>query len=294
MAAGGGSRPGATRRGANTMSVEIIRQLPPGLHIRHAVFDHDGTITTLRQGWEAIMEPVMVRAILGPDGRSEEERERVTGEVRRLIEETTGIQTLVQMRSLVEMVRDFGFVAERDTLDEHGYKAIYKAELDTMVESRVAHLRTGERSLDEVLVPGVLDFLRELRERGVRLYLCSGTDVEDVARDADLLGIAGHFDGGIHGAVGDIHTEAKRIVLDRIMREIGGAGQVVTFGDGPVETRETRARGGVAVGLATDETSLGRLNPIKRERLIRAGADLIIPDFTGTEGLLSLLGCGRS
>ncbi|MCK4959350.1 MAG: carbohydrate kinase, partial [Planctomycetes bacterium] len=33
--------------------------------IKHAVFDHDGTISILRQGWEAIMEPMMIRAVLG-------------------------------------------------------------------------------------------------------------------------------------------------------------------------------------------------------------------------------------
>ena len=34
-------------------------------HIKHAVFDHDGTISSLRQGWEEIMEPVMMKSILG-------------------------------------------------------------------------------------------------------------------------------------------------------------------------------------------------------------------------------------
>ena len=34
-------------------------------HIKHALFDHDGTISTLRQGWEAVMEPMMIKAILG-------------------------------------------------------------------------------------------------------------------------------------------------------------------------------------------------------------------------------------
>ncbi|MDZ7608056.1 MAG: PfkB family carbohydrate kinase [Cyclobacteriaceae bacterium] len=33
--------------------------------IKHAVFDHDGTISTLRQGWEEIMEPVMIKGHSG-------------------------------------------------------------------------------------------------------------------------------------------------------------------------------------------------------------------------------------
>jgi phosphoglycolate phosphatase-like HAD superfamily hydrolase len=262
------------------MTLQIIRPLPTRLTIRHAVFDHDGTITTLRRGWEAIMEPVMVRAILGDE---------ITDRVRRLIDETTGIQTLVQMRCLVELVREFGRVPEQQILDEHGYKAIYKKALDARVERRIADLRREGR-MDGVLVPGVVEWLGRLRQAGVRLYLCSGTDVEDVIRDADLLGISRWFDGGIHGAVGDVHTEAKRIVLDRIMAQIAQeAGHVVTFGDGPVEIRETRSRGGLAIGVATDETSLGRLNPAKRARLIAAGADIIISDFSQPDRLAECL-----
>ena len=37
--------------------------------IKHALFDNDGTISTLRQGWETIMEPVMIKAILGDQYR---------------------------------------------------------------------------------------------------------------------------------------------------------------------------------------------------------------------------------
>ena len=45
--------------------VELVRELPKDIDIKHAIFDHDGTISTLREGWEHIMEPMMVRAILG-------------------------------------------------------------------------------------------------------------------------------------------------------------------------------------------------------------------------------------
>ena len=34
-------------------------------NIKHVVFDHDGTISTQREGWEDIMQPVMIEAILG-------------------------------------------------------------------------------------------------------------------------------------------------------------------------------------------------------------------------------------
>ena len=108
---------------------------PAGARPAHVVFDFDGTLSTLRQGWEAIMEPVMVRAILGDAERSVsvEAFAAVSAAARDFIDRTTGIQTLVQMQGLVRLVRQFGYVDENDILDERGYKEIYNAELLEMV-----------------------------------------------------------------------------------------------------------------------------------------------------------------
>ena len=48
----------------------VVEELRP----THAIFDNDGTISTLREGWEAIMEPMMIRAILGGGWKKEETR----------------------------------------------------------------------------------------------------------------------------------------------------------------------------------------------------------------------------
>ncbi len=52
--------------------IELIQELPAKASIRHVIFDHDGTISTLREGWEQIMEPLMVRAILGARSMEDE------------------------------------------------------------------------------------------------------------------------------------------------------------------------------------------------------------------------------
>jgi hypothetical protein len=76
------------------------------------------------------------------------------------------------------------------------------------------------------------------------------------------------------------------------MQDIGRANLdgLVMFGDGPVEIRETRRSHGLAIGVASDEVRRFGLNPAKRARLIRAGADLIIPDFSQAPALLRTLG----
>jgi len=105
------------------------------------------------------------------------------------------------------------------------------------------------------------------------------------------MGYADLFEGRIFGAVGDVKVETKRLVLDRIIRERDLSGPAfVTFGDGPVEMRETHKRGGIAVGIASDEPRRFGLNTAKRGRLIRAGADVIVPDFSQIEPLLGVLG----
>ena len=261
-------------------------------HIEHAIFDHDGTISSLRQGWESIMEPVMVRSILGDRYHLVEEVtfHRVLKCVREYIDQSTGIETIQQMHALTEMVREFGFVPEEKILDAKGYKQIYNDALMQQVNYRLEKLSRGELDVFDYMIKGALKFLEMLYRRGVKLYLASGTDREDVIREAERLDCARLFEGRIYGSIGEVTKNTKRIVMETIIRDNRLAGsQLVCFGDGPVELREVKRCGGVAVGVASDEIRRYGLNRTKRSRLIKAGADLLIPDFSQGERLLTLL-----
>lgn len=273
--------------------IEIITTWHKPPEIKHAIFDNDGTISTFRQGWEYIMAPMMVRAILGDryDDAGETTLKKVRSAVDNLIDKTTGIQTLRQMLHLGELVREFGFVAEGDILDAHGYKEIYNEDLIAMVRRREAKLRRGEISTDDLSIKNAIPFLKALHEKGIRLWLTSGTDTADVRHEAEVLGYAYLFEERIFGATGNIDAEAKKMVLDSILDSIGknDAASIITFGDGPVEIRETHKRGGLTAGVASNELRRYGLNPSKRTRLIKAGADIVIPDFAQPEILLGLL-----
>ena len=65
--------------------------------------------------------------------------------------------------------------------------------------------------------------------------------------------------------------------------------ELLVIGDGPVEIRECRKGNGVAIGIASDEVRRYGLNKEKRSRLIKAGANVIIPDFSQGDLLLKLL-----
>ena len=273
--------------------IEVINEWVQPLNIKHAIFDHDGTISTLREGWEHIMQPMMMKAILGTQFQDADEAlyHKVYSRVVDFIDKTTGIQTLVQMKGLVELVKEFGLVPDDQILDEFGYKEIYNDELLKMVREREAKLSRGELSIEDFTLKNAVLLLEKLYKAGVKLYLASGTDEVDVKNEARIMGYDHLFEGGIYGAVGDVTKEAKKIVLDRILNTIGDSknGQVAAFGDGPVEIRETRKREGLTIGIASNEMKRHSLNESKRSRLIKAGADIVIPDFSQLPKLLQLL-----
>jgi rfaE bifunctional protein kinase chain/domain len=273
--------------------IEMINNWPKDLQITHAIFDHDGTISTLREGWEPIMASMMIKAVMGEKYESADRKlyDKVRETVNELIENTTGLQTLAQMDALVHLVQDFGMVPEQDILDRHGYKTIYNQELIRLVRQREEKLSSGELSVDDFTIKNAVYIIEALCNAGIKLYLASGTDQKDVENEARLLGYDSFFDGGILGAVGDIKKDAKKMVLENILKTIGasGYGRILTVGDGPVEIRETRKAGGRTIAVASNEIRRFGLNEKKRTRLIKAGADIIVPDFSQADRLLKLL-----
>ena len=261
-------------------------------HIKHAIFDHDGTISTLREGWEVVMESMMIKMILGEayDDADESLFFKVTERVRDYIDKSVGIQTILQMEALVGLVKEFGIVPQEQILDKFGYKKIYNDELMISVNQRIKKLECGELDIGDYTMKNVVSFLRALKDKGVKLYMASGTDIDDVKNEAQVLGYADLFDGGIYGAVSDIQKFSKKMLIEKIMTENNLHGsELVVFGDGPVEIRECRKRDGIAVGIASDELRRYGLNKEKRTRLIKAGAHLVISDYTQCEQLIKVL-----
>jgi phosphoglycolate phosphatase-like HAD superfamily hydrolase len=213
----------------------------------------------------------------------------IVDEVRRVIDETTGIQTIFQMQVLEKMVRKYGLVPEDKILDPYGYKDIYNDRLMVPVNERMRKLRTGELTIEQVTLRGALDFVKMLRERGVTLYVFSGTDREDVRNEASVVGAAPYFNE-IWGAVRSVEEYSKEKVLKEIIatHDLRGS-QVMVVGDGPVEIRNGKENGCITVGVASDEVAGHGWDERKRERLIKAGSDIMIADFGEGGKLLQYL-----
>lgn len=264
--------------------IEVINPHIDRGRIHFALFDFDGTISLIRQGWQGVMIPMMVE-ILKQTPKHESEAE-LTQIVTDFVTRLTGKQTVYQMIQLAEEVEKRGGVP----LDPLDYKHQYLERLWKRIGDRVADLKAGRKSPEDFIVPGALDILDGMRDRQVTCYLASGTDRPYVLDEAGVLGLPTYFGQHIYGALDDYQSFSKRVVIERILREEALAGpELVAFGDGFVEIEDTKAADGIAVGVASNEATRQGIDTWKRERLIQAGADLIIPDFREHQALMAYL-----
>lgn len=275
---------GATQLLAGT-SIEIVRPLPRGSRPKHVLFDFDGTLSLIREGWPEVMVPMMVEVLQATGtGESPDELYRYC---HNFVMQLNGKQTIYQMIRLAEEVERRGGAPD----DPQAYKRMYHDRLMQRIAQRRESIRTGRTPAEQMLVPYSLDILAALARRGVGLYLASGTDERYVLEEAELLGLDRFFGDKIYGAVDDYRSFSKAKVIERILEEnrIEGA-SLVGFGDGYVEIQNVKAVGGVAVAVASDEAGRsGKPDAWKRDRLIGIGADIVIADYRHWQPLLDYL-----
>jgi phosphoglycolate phosphatase-like HAD superfamily hydrolase len=259
----------------------------PGLS--HVLFDFDGTLSLIRQGWPDIMVPMFADLLPPLPQESDEARHQLAFEdIMRL----NGKQTIFQMIQLADRIRERGG-SPKDPLE---YKHEYLRRLDARIATRHAGLKDGSLKPDDLLVHGTRALLDQLQALGLPMYLASGTDEPFVKAEADLLDLTRYFNGHIYGAQDDFKKFSKKMVISRILKEndIPG-GALLAFGDGYVEIENTKEIGGTAVAVASDEANNGSgdFDEWKRERLMGVGADVCIPDYRDLEPLFDLLMLSR-
>jgi hypothetical protein len=116
------------------------------------------------------------------------------------------------------------------------------------------------------------------------------TGVQTCALPIYALGIAGYFRDGIYGALDASESNGKERVIQRILDDHHLSGhELLVVGDGPVEIIEGRQRAAITLGVASDEEVHRGWNEHKVDRLTRAGADLLVADFTHSSELIELL-----
>jgi phosphoglycolate phosphatase-like HAD superfamily hydrolase len=268
-----------------TGRVEFSPSFVPRPQISHVLFDFDGTLSLVRQGWPEVMVPLFAELLPPLPGESEDARRQLCfDDIMRL----NGKQTIYQMIQLAERIRERGGTP-REPLE---YKHQYLLRLDERIRHRLDGLRSGAILPDNLLVHGSRPLLEMLQRRGLPMYLASGTDEVFVKQEADLLDVARYFGPHIYGAKDDYKSFSKKMVIDRILRENRIPGeQLLSFGDGYVEIENTKQVGGLAVAVASDEANngSGNFDQWKRQRLLGVGADVAIPDFRDAERLMEII-----
>jgi len=252
---------------------------------RCAIFDFDGTLSLLRGNWQGLMVPMMVEALAAIG--SGESRAELTAIVEEFVTRLTGQPTMQQMLALCDEVQKRG----QPRPDPNYYFRRYMDMLILRTEARIDGVHVGRAAPDDMLIPGTRPLLERLHSAGWILVIASGTELSDVRRESAVLKIDHYFGPRIFGPINNDPQFAKERVLRQLMAENGLRGnQIASIGDGPAEMLAIKAVGGLAIGVASDEVHRdGRINQLKRDHLLRSGADVIIPDYRDFAAILQFL-----
>jgi phosphoglycolate phosphatase len=257
----------------------------PRPEISHVLFDFDGTLSLIREGWPEVMVPMFVEMLPALAGETIEQRRQLCHDD---IMGLNGKQTIYQMIQLAERIKERGGQAQEPLW----YKREYLRRLDQRIVSRIDGIRKGLLRRDDFLVQGTRPFLEAVRARNLPMYLASGTDDIFVKQEGELLDLTHYFGRHIYGAQDDYKSFSKKMVIEKILRENEISGeQLLAFGDGYVEIQNTKEVGGLAVAVASDEAhnGSGRMDEWKRQRLLGVGADVVIADFRDGDALLECI-----
>src|ERR687885_1225368 len=117
--------------------IEVLRPDLPRGRFRSVLFDFDGTLSLIREGWPQVMIPMMV-GVLRRTGTAETEAE-LAAAVEDFVMRLNGRQTIYQMIQLADEVRRRGGTP----LEPLAYKHRYHDLLMGRIRGRLADLEAG-------------------------------------------------------------------------------------------------------------------------------------------------------
>src|SRR5881628_2470300 len=116
--------------------VEFTPSFSPRPGVTHVLFDFDGTLSLIREGWPEVMAPMFAELLPPrPDETDAQRLQLCLDDIMRL----NGKQTIYQMIQLAERIRERGG-QPREPL---WYKTEYLRRLNERISSRILGLRQG-------------------------------------------------------------------------------------------------------------------------------------------------------
>src|SRR5687767_11574950 len=117
--------------------IEVIRRGLPRGKFRFVLFDFDGTLSLIREGWHLVMIPMMVETLRATGtGETHAELEQ---KVEEFVMRLNGRQTIYQMMQLADEVRARGGTPEEPLT----YKKRYHDRLMQRIDGRLRDLESG-------------------------------------------------------------------------------------------------------------------------------------------------------
>jgi phosphoglycolate phosphatase len=266
-------------------SAELLNPRVRRGSFRVALFDFDGTLSLIREGWPRVMVDLMLDHLRALNLIREPETD-CAAHVEGFVMALNGHPTVRQMERFAEEVTTRGGTPDAPAV----YLQQYLDALMAVVQARWEALEAGRARPDEWVVPNAHRVLESFQARGVPLFVASGTDLAHVSREVELLRLAPFVAGRVFAPKDNDGAFRKRDVIERAVRSLGVRGEeLIGFGDGVVETQEVKRAGGVAVGVASNPAGVRGVNAAKRDTLAAAGADIIVPDYEHAVELLAWL-----
>lgn len=251
---------------------------------QYAVFDWDGTVSRLREGWQNLMLGIFM-GVLCQAKLKKDDMKSTMEECMESIDDLTGKPTYSQMVDLANRAAALG-ATPRYALD---YKKAYTTMLDRQVLNRLELLHEGKAEVDDFLVPGSREFLRLLYHKGVEIFVATGSDETPVIHELEELGIMQYCTAvkGCHDKKAGEDPKYK-VIKDLIEETKARKGEIFTCGDGFVEVG-LGAENGLAIGVNTKDDNYFKMNQNKFEKLIKAGADVMVNNFLEYETLANFI-----
>lgn len=120
-------------------TLEVVRPRGARRSFRYAVFDFDGTLSLIREGWQGIMIPYFADELAAAPGAAGRPYEDIYEEAKEFIFVNTGKQTIYQCIELAQRINAMGGNAK----DPQEYKDEYVRRLLRAVDGGVPALRTA-------------------------------------------------------------------------------------------------------------------------------------------------------
>ena len=143
--------------------LEVIFPPGPGRQFKFALFDFDGTLSLIREGWQQIMIPYFCEEVAATPGGANADPEEIKRTVTEFVDMLTGKQTIYQCIRLAEEVEKRGGKPK----DPAEYKAEYLRRLMEKIKDRREGLANGTINPEQLLVRGSVPLLQALKEAGM-------------------------------------------------------------------------------------------------------------------------------